>query len=302
MILTKFLRSQLQCLFAVTLVSVSVLSRPMPVRVQPELPSGNNSEQIGIYLLSENTDSDRGTPPSRGGTGTRSRQGTGIRIHFIPAAQPNLPDNGTPSTSHGTGSRGGCPYKKELPPLTNLTGSKNLELTLNAHPTFWVYVPYSHHEVVSGEFLLQEGDNEVYSTHFQLPTTPGIVSISLPPTLKPLEVGKTYNWYFNINCSSSQLAEPPDTAIGQVQRVAPSGEFESEFKTAKTSLERIAIYAKHHAWYDTLTELAQLRLSEPQNSTLKQTWSKLLSDRNVGLAQVAQEPILGTVKASSQSE
>jgi hypothetical protein len=294
MILTKLLRSQLKYLFAVTLVPISVISYPMPVRVQPEPPSGNSSKQIEIYLLSANTDSDRGTPPSREGTGTR--------IHFIPAASPTPPDRGTPPTNDGTGSRGGCPYKKELPPMTNLTGSKNLELTLNAHPTFWVYVPYSQHEVVSGEFSLQEGDNEVYSTHFQLPTTPGIVSISLPPTLKPLEVGKTYNWYFNINCSPTKLSEPPDTVMGQVQRVTRSGQFDSEFKTAKTPLERIAIYAKHHAWYDTLTELAQLRLNEPQDSTLKQVWVELLSDRNVGLAQVAQEPIVGAVTPNPRSE
>ena len=225
-----------------------------------------------------------------------------LQIQFVPAVQPIPPDNGTPSTDQGTGSRGGCPYKKELPPMTNLTGRENLELTLNAHPTFWVYVPYTQQEVVSGEFSLQEGDNEVYSAHFQLPTTPGIVGISLPPTLKPLEVGKTYNWYFNINCAPPKLAEPPDSVGGQVQRVARSGEFESEFKTAKTPLERIAIYAKHHVWYDTVTELAQLRLKEPQNSALKQAWSELLSDRNVGLTQVAQEPIVGTVTASSQSE
>jgi len=294
MILTKLLRSQLKSLFAVTLVPVSVISYSMPVRVQPEQPSGNSSQQVRIYLLSEKTDTERGTPPSRGGTGTH--------IHFIPSAQATPPDNGTPPTDHGTGSRGGCPYKKELPPMTNLGGSEKLNLTLNAHPTFWVYVPYTQKEVLSGEFSVQEGDNEVYSTHFHLPTTPGIVSISLPPTLKPLEVGKTYNWYFNINCSSVKLAEPPDSVVGQVQRVARSGEFESEFQKAKTPLERIATYAKHHAWYDTLTELAQLRLKAPQDSTLNQVWVELLSDRNVGLAQVAQEPIVGAVTENPQPE
>jgi hypothetical protein len=225
-----------------------------------------------------------------------------IQIHFVPAAKPIPPDNGTPSSDRSTGSRGGCPYKKELPPMINLAGSENLELTFNAHPTFWVYVPYTQKDVVSGEFWLLDGVNQVYSTHFQLPTTPGVVSISLPPTLKPLELGKTYNWYFNINCSPPNFSEPPDSVSGQVQLVAPSGEFESEFKTAKTPLERIAIYAKHHVWYDTLTELAQLRLKEPQDSTLKKVWGELLSDRNVGLTQVAQEPIVGTVTASPPSQ
>ncbi|HEY9727019.1 MAG TPA: DUF928 domain-containing protein [Chroococcales cyanobacterium] len=270
MIYTKRFLSQLKPLFTISVATVSLMSLSTPLLAQPNRLGINNSNKI--------------------------------QIHFVPAAKPTLPDNGTPSTNHGTGSRGGCPYKKELPPMTNLTGSENLELTLNAHPTFWVYVPYTQKEAVSGDFSLQDGDNEVYSAHFQPPITPGIVSISLPPTLKPLEVGKTYNWYFNINCSPPKFSEPPDSVGGQVQRLARSGEFESEFKTAKTPIERITIYAKHHVWYDTLTELAQLCLKEPQNSTLKQAWSELLSDRNVGLAQVAQEPIVGTVTASSQLE
>jgi hypothetical protein len=223
-------------------------------------------------------------------------------IRFIPAAQPNLPDRGTPPAPDGTGSRGGCPYKKELPRLTNLGGSENLELTVDAHPTFWVYVPYTQKEVVSGEFSLQEGDNEVYSTHFQLPATPGIVSITLPSRVKPLEVGKKYNWYFDINCSPPKLSEPPDSVTGQVQRVARSRELESEFKAAKTPLERVAVYGKHHIWYELITEFAQLRLKQPQDPTLKQAWVELLSDRNVGLASVAQQPIVGTVKPSSQPE
>lgn len=270
MICKKIFLSPLKSIFTISVASISLMSLPIPLPAQPT--------SLGI------------NSPNK------------IQIHFVPPAKPTPPDNGTPSTDHGTGSRGGCPYKKERPPLTNLTGSQNLELTVNAHPTFWVYVPYTQQEVVSGEFLLQDGEHQVYSTHFQLPTTPGIVSITLPPTLKPLEVGQTYNWYFNVNCSPAKLSEPPDSVGGQVQRVAGSGEFENELKTAKTPLERIAIYAKHHVWYDTLTELAQLRLKNPQDSTLKKVWRDLLSDRNVGLAQVAQEPILGTVTASSQSE
>ncbi|HEY9604397.1 MAG TPA: DUF928 domain-containing protein [Allocoleopsis sp.] len=270
MICTKLFLSQLKPLFTISVATVSLISLQTPLLAQP----------ISLGINSPNK----------------------IQIHFIPAAKPTPPDNGTPSTNQGTGSRGGCPYKKELPPLTNLTGSENLELTLNAYPTFWVYVPYTQKEVMSGEFSLQDGDNEVYSTHFQLPTTPGIVSISLPPTLKPLEVGKTYNWYFNINCAPPQFSEPPDSIGGQVQRVVGSEELESELKTVKTPLERIAIYAKYHVWYDTLTELAKLRLTAPQDPTLKKVWRELLSDRNVGLAQVAQEPIVGTVKASSQSK
>ncbi len=84
-----------------------------------------------------------------------------------------------------------------------------------------------------------------------------------------------------------------------MQRVARSPALESELNAAKMPLDRIATYAKHHLWYETLTELAQLRLKEPQNPTLGGVWVELLSDKNVGLNRVAQQPIVGSVKTNS---
>ena len=211
-------------------------------------------------------------------------------------ARPDPPDRGTTPTDEGTGSRGDCLYKQELPPLTRLAGGKNLKLTVKEHPTVWVYVPYTPEEAPSGEFVLQDGENEVYRTRFQLLATPGVVSISLPPTTKPLEVGKEYRWYFEINCPHPESSsEQPASVTGVVQRVPLSSELDSELKAAKTPLERIGSYAKHQIWYDALSELALLRLEETQNPTLKSVWVELLSDKNFDLQRVAQEPIAGSV-------
>ncbi|HAG83968.1 MAG TPA: hypothetical protein DCL61_23165 [Cyanobacteria bacterium UBA12227] len=226
-----------------------------------------------------------------------------IPIRFI-LANPPLPDNGTPETKRGTGTRGDCLSKTEQPPLTYLGGENNFELTVSERPTVWVYVPYTSKEAPSGEFSLQDGEEDVYRTQFQLPATPGIVSITLPATKKPLEVGKTYRWYFDINCpASNSISQPtPASITGVIQRISPSIELENELKTAKTPLEEIAAYAKHSIWHETVTELAQLRLNEPENSVINDIWVQLLSDPTIGLNPIAQEPIVGGVITSSPQE
>ncbi len=216
-----------------------------------------------------------------------------IEISFEP------PDRGTPQSKEGTGSRGDCLYKPSLPPLKSLAGKNHLKLTTSDRPTFWVYLPYTQAEASYGEFSLQNGDNEIYRVRFQLPAKPGIVGVSLPSTVAPLEVGKQYRWYFDINCSASASSDDfstPACLTGMVERVAFSTNFARELKTASKPLNRITTYAKYGVWYDAVTELAQLRLEQPENPTLKQAWKQLLSDRYVNLEEISSEPILGSVE------
>ncbi|MFP4104368.1 DUF928 domain-containing protein, partial [Coleofasciculus sp.] len=60
-------------------------------------------------------------------------------------------------------------------------------------------------------------------------------------------------------------------------------------------------------WYDMLTELAQLRLQYPDDATLESIWLELLGDERIGLKEIEQESIAGSVIpdsviTSSQSE
>ena len=227
------------------------------------------------------------------------------QIDFIPA-NIELPDRGTPPANEGTGSRGDCLYKKDMQPLTRLVGAYHLKLTVNEYPTFWFYVPYTPQEAPLGEFSLQDGEKEVYRAAFQLSATPGIVGITLPSTAPSLAERKEYRWYLDINCprlASSEESITPASLTGIVTRLAPPSELAQELKVAPTPLAKIKIYAKYGVWYETLTELAQLRLNEPQNSSLEKTWVELLNSPNIGLERIAQEPIVGSVKLSpSQSQ
>ena len=226
-----------------------------------------------------------------------------VEIRFNPALQ-EPPNRGTPKSDEGTGSRGDCLYKPSLPPLKSLAGKNHLKLTTSDRPSFWIYLPYTQTEASYGEFSVQDRDNEIYRTRFQLPAKPGIVGVSLPSTVVPLKVGNQYRWYFDINCSASASSDDlstPASLTGMVERVAFSANLDRELKTASKPLARIATYAKHGIWYDAVTGLAQLRLEQPENLTLKQAWNQLLSDRHVNLKEISSKQILGSVEIIQKS-
>ena len=218
-----------------------------------------------------------------------------IKINFI-SAQQDPPIRGkTPPASEGTGSRGDCLFNKNKPPLTRLFGGNNLKSTVDKHPKLWFHSSLSRKEAPVGEFYLQHGDDEVYQTSFQLPEKPGVFSINLPSTTPGLEVGKKYRFYVEINCPSADNSDDsstPASLTGVVERVEVSSELSRDLEVAKTPLERINVFAKYSIWLNALTELAQLRIEEPQNAKLKKIWIDLLSQPEVGLVKVSQEPIV----------
>ena len=222
-----------------------------------------------------------------------------VRIRFTEKVDGS--SRGRPGRKGGTGSRGDC-FALGMP-LTALVPTSNLGLTVNSNPTFWFYVPYKPDDALSGEFSLQdEQNNEVYRTPFTLPGTPGIVSISLPSTKAPLEIGKRYRWYFKIYCPLQESSEPSTPAFvqGWVQRVSLNDinpNLESQLKAGKTPLERIALYAENGIWHEALTGLAELRRTSPRDVTLDDDWADLL--RSVGLERLVQEPLTGPVKTNS---
>ncbi len=216
------------------------------------------------------------------------------QINLIPV-EKDPPSRGTPPGKEGTGSRGDCIYQQNKPSLTPIVGGNQSHFTVKDYPTIWVYLPYTSQQETSGEFSLQDGDMEVYRTSLKLPTKSGIVGITLPSTIPALKVGKEYRWYFDINCSrhvSADNSPIPTSVTGIVEKKLISLELERSLKTATTPLEKIFVYAKHDIWYEAITELGQLRLKEPHNSTLKKVWVELLNTEHFGLGNLSQEPII----------
>ncbi len=203
--------------------------------------------------------------PSRGAPGSRSRKGAGVRGSCPPLANP----------------------EEEL---TALVPGTNLGLTVSERPTFWFYVPYSSNNHLAVEFSLQDrdGKNLLYPQNFPLAGTPGIVSIPLPETVSPLEVGKLYHWRFTVICDPSNRLDDL-TVEGGVERSLLTPELKSRLEKA-TPRERIAIYAENGLWFDALTNLVELRRTKPQDEALQQDWADLW--REVRLEFITNKPIV----------
>lgn len=220
-----------------------------------------------------------------------NRRNQNINISFEP------PNRGTPKSQDGTGSRGNCLDKPNLPPPKSLGGKSDLKLTASDRPIIWVYIPYTQTEATHGEFSLQQGQDEIYRIRFQMMAKPGIIGISLPSSISPLKVGTSYRWYIDINCSTSEDDfSTPTSLTGIIEKITLGSNFTSELETRSDSLNQVATYAQNGIWYDAVTKLAQLRLEEPKNLIFKQAWTQLLSDRNVNLAEISSELILGNVE------
>lgn len=207
---------------------------------------------------------------------------------LMPAAQAQFkpPDRGAPTNTAGGATRGSSFCVTGKTPLTVLVPSSRIGLTVAARPTFFVYVPPT--SAKTAEFVLQDDkDNDIYRTTVELTGTPGVVSLALPATAPALAVGKDYLWYFSIVCQPKDRLE--DVFVSAwVQRVQPTKTVTDALKRA-SARDRPNVYAQASLWYDTLSSLAELRRSNPNDARLTSDWTQLLNF--VGLNKVSREPL-----------
>jgi hypothetical protein len=221
---------------------------------------------------------------------------------------PKPPSRGIPAGRYrGGASRGVCPQTS--PELTALvpfkeetisrgTRSETIArvwgLTGSSHPTFWFHMPYDSQKGFPVEFALQDEDgNDVYRTAVNLPAKPGIVSVPLPSTVPGLKVDEFYYWYFKVYCGQKKEGVPLQVN-GVVQRVSLESALQQQIDAAN-SLQKVDLYAENHLWYDTVTTLAGLRYTKPQDSTLTADWNNLLD--SIQLKDVAPAPLTDCCKS-----
>lgn len=218
------------------------------------------------------------------------------------------PPEGEPKQSGTTGTRGECgsakgslPFLTPLTPGTiqGLTEKKEARvteyptLTISEYPTFFVYVPQTSAQEV--EFVLTDETDEKtihvsYYKTFPFPSNPGIVSVTLPADKPPLELGKVYKWSFSIVCKPRDSSQNI-TVYGWVKRTEPNPALVKALEKA-TPLERAALYGEYGIWHETLTTLANLRRSQPEESTLGVKWTELLKSESVKLSAISQAPLV----------
>lgn len=193
---------------------------------------------------------------------------------------PPTVNRGTPSITTGAGTRGSSCAKRGKMLLTALMPTcKNKGQTVAANPTLFWYVPTT--TARSAEFVVADYNGEVYKTTVALSSQPGIVKLSIPKAVS-LKTGQEYTWKF-------ALIRPPgaqsqnNVVKGKIQRVELSPELKSQLERA-APLERAKLYADARIWQETLSIVADVRRSNPEE------WEELLD--SVGLGDIAKEPFM----------
>lgn len=194
------------------------------------------------------------------------------------------PSTGRPGRRSDAGSRGcgedessSLAEPKSLLALVPIQETANTKVvfgkTASEHPTFWFYVP--HDSSLTATFVLQDSDgNPVYQSDVPLPQGSGILSVTLPSTVAPLETGKLYHWFFKLYCRS---ISPPDSFVdGWIQRESLTSDLSGKLQTA-TLQQQVRLYAANGFWFEALTAAAQLRQTHTEDSA----WAELL--RAIGL-------------------
>lgn len=260
----KLALQQIKLAFAISLVSLGftpVQAQPAKPVIPVQRPTSNFSGQLNKRLSFNAPDPPDNiyAPGDRTGGGKRGCEDIDNQL---------------------TGSK-----EKQLTALVPVHGLSDsglvLGLTTVEHPTFWFYVPYSR--TLSAEFVLQdEAEQPVYQTPVSLSGTPGVVSVYLPSTAPPLEIGKRYHWYFNVNCQEQQ---PPVFVDGWIKREELNAALKSQLEKA-TPKQRVALYAANGIWYEALTASAELSRIDPKHTD----WAVML--QAIGLDDIAPEPIV----------
>lgn len=202
------------------------------------------------------------------------------------------PEDGTPSTTRGAGSRDNqqCPQDSSptsqatrKPSLTALVPSDRYGLTWSARPTFWVYVPQTSAQQI---VLSIKAGNQFHSQRFlPITETSGIIGIQAAEDAPPLEVGKTYQWAIVLVCGDRPSPNDP-VVSAWVRRQQPTAQLNSQ-----PVLQQAANYSDRGVWYDALTTLAQAKRSQPNDSALSETWTSFLMQPSVELDAIATEPL-----------
>ncbi|NEO55944.1 MAG: DUF928 domain-containing protein [Okeania sp. SIO3B5] len=168
-----------------------------------------------------------------------------------------------------------CPQMDK--PLLALVPQKNFGYTLASHPTFWLYIP-GYSKSIDFTLIDDKTEDKIYQTNFNVESERGIISLKLPPAAPPLMVGKEYRWLFVFNCGDGTKDLLAD---GVVARNKANDSLSSRLNSATTVMEKIDIYAENGLWHETITELGNLRRSNPDDVAIKTKWNSLLQQKYI---------------------
>ena len=186
-------------------------------------------------------------------------------------------DDQAPKRTVSGASRGNCSADE----LTALVPTSQYGMTSKSHPE--VLVATSVNGPNQALFSIQSTDDYYYETYVDLPSTSGIVGISLPAEAPALAENEMYQWSLILMCNGRLRPDSPSLQ-GWIQ-VQPT-----DINSNNFTLEQATEYRKAHLWYDMIALLANLRTQEPGNQDVHNAWNSILEVTD--LTDVANDPIV----------
>lgn len=201
------------------------------------------------------------------------------------------PNRGAPGRTRDGGGRPAC--RAAAKPFTALAPNTNWGETIDAHPTFWLYLPYKARTV---ELILKNEQTKavVYKASYAVPEGAGIAQFALPESAPALQPDTPYRWQFDFVCNSARQSFQVD---GVIVRRSPTPQLTQQL-TRATPKQRADLFARNGFWYNALKEAIALRRDRPQDPVLQQTWSDLLSHPKVELKDLISEKVIPCCKAN----
>ena len=212
-------------------------------------------------------------------------QGTPSQVHFNPepgASVGFMPtDRRRPIRTASGGRRGACASADStVVPLLPRNGGA---LSATETPSFWVYVP----EGVKGTAhfrLTDENQGDFAYQSIALPEAGGLVKVALSDDTAPLAAGKTYQWFFSVDCAATDgfgdefagMGESRETFVTGWVRHEPLAAAQQAELTQQSSLDQAIAFARLGYWHDSLDRVAQLQQSTA-GEDVRVAWDSLLN-------------------------
>ncbi len=164
-----------------------------------------------------------------------------------------------------------------------LVPKDNNGLSSTPTPTLYSYVPANTGATLTLSVLDAQG-TELYTQQRPAPMAAGI--IGWPLANVSLSNGVDYQWQLTLTCSGGTTVVK---TASWLRPVIPSPQQQRDLATAT---DAATAFAAAGYWYDALNQLAQARLTQPEDVSLKQKWQALLQSPAVQLPQLVNQPLL----------
>ncbi|MBE9010531.1 DUF928 domain-containing protein [Pseudanabaenaceae cyanobacterium LEGE 13415] len=203
-----------------------------------------------------------------------------VKTSFASAFEPP-PGQGEPGSTAGGASRpirSTCVLSNTLDQLTVLAPKSYLGLTLQARPTFWVYLPATRANTL--EFSLFDRQRKgIYQTRIDVANKKGFVKITLPESAPALNLNQSYNWTVALVCNPKRRTEDW-VAGGWIQRQASPHSLQQKLNLATTDSDRATLYARSQFWYDAISLMINSKQAGSESGI--KLWSATLEAAGLG--------------------